>query len=151
MYGERRNTSGNGLVIVFVLIFIGAGVWYLDTHYGSTMTGYILLGLAIAAAIVIGWILALATMKTTLASQAEFSRHDAETDRYRQLSYREAQRGDNHWHKAHAQLSVMDAKRIDQLAQQRAGLLMDTERQRNQEASSNEWWQAPSFDDKDDE
>jgi len=131
VYQERTNRGG-GLVIVAVLIFIGIGVWWLESRFGTTMTGYVLLGLGIAGAIVIGWILALATMKTTLTSQTQFSRDDAMIDRYRQMTYREHARADTAWHKANAQLTVMDAKRVDQLAQQRANLLMDLERQRHE-------------------
>ena len=38
------------------------------------------------------------------------------------MALREVAKGDSHWHKANASISVLDAKRIDQIAQQRAGL-----------------------------
>lgn len=147
MYSERRNTSGNGLVIIFVLISIGAGVWYLDNRYGSTMTGYILLGLAIAAAIVIGWLLSLATMRTVLSTQSEFNRNDAMTDKYRMMAHKEFARGDTAERTAQARIGMLDAKRIDQIAQQRAGLLLDLERQKMTPKQIQKWGDVDDGDD----
>ena len=91
-----------------------------------------------AGLVIIGFVLNMASTKYTLNSAAEFNRGLAETEKYRQLTQREVARGDSHWHKANAQISVLDAKRVDQMAQQRAGLLVDQQRQAQQ--PSDDFW-----------
>ncbi len=139
MYNERRNTSGRGIVIIVILVFVGIAVKWLSDQYGAVMTGYVLLGLGFAAMIGLGWVLALATMKTTLNSQSDFNHSSAEVERYRQMTTRAIARGDTHWHKANAQISVLNAKRVDQLAQQRAGMLVDHQRQAQQPIEQDFW------------
>ncbi len=56
-------------------------------------------------------------------------------------------KGDNAWHKAHAQISVLNERRVDQIAQQRAGLLVDQQRP-TQQPQANGWdWENETADD----
>lgn len=137
MYQER-SSGGRGLVVVAVLIFVGVAMWWLESRFNATVAIMVIGSLVGAALVIIGFVLNMASTKYTLNSAAEFNRGLAETEKYRQLTQREVARGDSHWHKANAQISVLDAKRIDSLAQQRAGLLVDQQRQA--QPPSDDFW-----------
>lgn len=143
MYQERRSSGGMaGIVVIAVLIFIGVAMWWLESRFGATAALMVIGSLVGATLVIIGFVLHMASTRNTLGSAVDFNRALAETERARQLTQREVAKGDNHWHKANAQLSVLDAKRIDQLAQQRAGLLVDQQRQQQHPQAAAWDWEA---------
>lgn len=128
MYSERRR-SGGGFVIVAILIFVGVAVWWLESRFGADVAIMVIGGLFGVICFAAGGLLIHASNRSALETAARFNESLAITEKHRQMTMREHARGDAAWDKAHAQLAVMDAKRIDQIAQQRAGLLVDLERQ----------------------
>ncbi len=146
MYKERVS-SGLGPVIIAILLFICVGVWWIESRFGVTVTGYVLLGLLTAGAIVVGWMLSLASQKITMENMTEFNRADAMIDRYRMQAYRENARGQAAWDKAQAQAMLLSEKRAHQLAEQKYRMLSDNQQTQQREAVDAEWWQAPEFED----
>lgn len=138
MYQERRSGGMAGIVTIAVLVFVGVSVWWLESRFSPFVAVVVIGSLVGAGLVIIGFVLNMASTKYTLNSASEFNRGLAEVEKYRQMTQREIAKGDSAWHKAHAQLSVLDAKRIDQLAQQRAGLLVDQQRQQQQPQAA-EW------------
>lgn len=147
------NNNSTPITIIAVLGFICLAVWWIESRFGTSTTGYVLLGLGLVTALAVGWVLSLATMKATLGAQTEFNRQDAQTDRYRMMSYKENARGEAYERKAQAQISVLEARRVEQLAQQRAKLLTDVERQKWQmqqqqpATTEDDWWTVDPNDD----
>lgn len=147
------NNNSTPITIIAVLGFICLAVWWIESRFGTSTTGYVLLGLGLVAALAVGWVLSLATMKATLGAQTEFNRQDAQTDRYRMMSYKENARGEAAERAAQAKISVLDARRIDQLSQQRAKALIDVERQKWQiqqhqpATADDDWWTVDPNDD----
>ena len=140
--GNNNNTP---ITIIAILGFICLAVWWIESRFGATMTGFVLVGIGIALAIVIGFVLNMVSTKNVMSNLAEFNKYDAQTDRYRMLAHKEFARGEAAQQKADAQLRVIDARRVDQLAQQRAKALIDVERQKWQgqqqpEAPEDDWW-----------
>jgi hypothetical protein len=84
----------------------------------------------LALCLLLCWWLGLANNRSTLDAAAGFNEALTTTEKHRQMTWREQARGDAASQKVDAQLRVLDAKRVDQLAQQRAGLLVDLERQK---------------------
>lgn len=110
--------------------FICLAVWWIEDRFGTTQTGYVLVGLGIAIAIVVGFVLNMVSSKNILSNLAEFNRQDAQIDRYRMLAHKEFARGEAAQQRADAQLRVIDARRIAQQANQQAKALVDVERQK---------------------
>lgn len=136
------NNSGNATAVIWlgVLGFICLAVWWIESRFSPTVVVMILGGLVVGGAIVLGFALASANTRHTLDSVAKFIAADAQVDRYRMGSMKEIARGDAYMQRAAAQMQLVDHKRIDQLAQQRAGLLVDLERQRQQpEQGATQW------------
>jgi hypothetical protein len=124
---EHRRSSGTPAAIITVaitLFVIGAALW-MEDRFSPTVALVTFITIAGAFLIVVGWMLALATMRSTLQATSDWNHDMAGTERYRQQAFKELVRSDG-------QIRVLDAKRIDQIAQQRAGLLVDLERQRQQ-------------------
>ena len=129
---ERRRGNNNGMaaIVVTLTALIVVAVWWMESRFGTAMTGYALVGLFGVICLVIGYILSLASTRSTLNSAAEFNRDLAGVEKYRQQAFREFARGDSHERRAAAQITVLDARRVDQLATQRAKMLVDTEREK---------------------
>jgi len=123
-----RHSSANPVLIMIIVIvgFIGVGVWWLESRFDSTVAIVVVGGLFGVVCLVIGYLLNLASTKSTLAAAADFNHDLAGVERYRQAAFKELMRADGH-------IRVIDAKRIDQIAQQRAGLIVDLERQKQQQ------------------
>ncbi len=132
MYSERNSGKSCTVVIIVVavLAFVCIGVWWMESRFGPIFAMAVVGSLLGAILVVVGNMLGLANSRSTLDAAARFNEAMAQTERHRQLTYREQARGDVALQKAHAQLTVLDAKRINGLAQQRARLLIDLERQR---------------------
>lgn len=127
---SRRSNSGMATIIVTLTLLIVVGVWWVESRFGATMTGYVLVGLGGVICLIIGFILSLASTKSAMQTAADFNRDNAGVERYRQQTFREHARGDSHERRAAAQITVLDARRVDQLAAQRAKTLIDAEHER---------------------
>ncbi len=80
MYSERRNTSGAGLVVIVVLIFIGVAMWWLESRFNATVAIMVIGSLIGALLVIVGFVLNMASTKYTLNSAADFNRGLAETE-----------------------------------------------------------------------
>lgn len=127
---QSGNSYSTPVTVLVVLGFVCLAVKWISDNFGVNTTGYVLLGLGIAGAVVLGFALNMANSKSILHYIAQFNRDDAQTDRYRQQSFKALASGEAAERKANAQMQVLDARRIDQLANQRAKLLTDVERQK---------------------
>jgi len=139
MYSERVRGNGCAPIIITVTIalVLGVGVWWMESRFGPTFAMAVVGSLIGALLVIAGNMLSLANSRSTLDAAARFNESLAMTEKHRQLTHREYARGEAANQKAEAQLRVLDAKRIDQLAQQRAGLLVDLERQK--QAPAQRW------------
>jgi len=116
------------LKILTVLVFIAVAVWWIEDRFNSTAV-LIVLGCVVGtAAFVGGSLLSHMTAKVTMENVAKFTAQDAQVDRYRMQSFKEMQKGEAAMRKAEATLTVLDAKRVHQLAGQQSKLLIDAER-----------------------
>lgn len=127
---SRRGNGGMATIIVTLTLLIVVGVWWIESRFGATMTGYVLVGLFGVICIVIGFILNLASTRNAMNSIVDYSRDTAQIEKYRQRAFHEFARGDSHERRAAAQIAVLDARRVDQLAAQRAKALIDAEHSR---------------------
>lgn len=90
-----------------------------------------------------GALFAHANQKMTLDAMNKSSAQDAQIDRYRMQSLTEYQKGQTAWNKANAQISVVEAKTVNRLADQRAKLLVSDHRQQQEQAAQvqqDEFW-----------
>lgn len=130
------------LKMVTGLGFIVLVFWWLEGAIGKSAAVWVAGALVFAGAVVIGMLLTHASQKMTLGAITKFNADDAQIDRYRLQTMTESQKGQTAWDKAQAQLSVIEAKRVDKLADQRAKLLTDAEREKwnaQQGAKADTW------------
>ena len=128
MYGNGNSGLWGVLKLAMVLGFIIVAVRWLQGGIGqeyATLAIFALIGVLIFGG---GLLAAHIIQKQTLAAVTSFAQKDAQTDRYRQQSFTALARGDAAMQKAAAQLTVLDARRVDQLAQGRTKLLVDNQR-----------------------
>jgi hypothetical protein len=142
MYSEKRSDGSRALVTIAVLIFIGVAVWWLESRFNALTVILVIGALLGVACFAGGALLTNMTQRHTMENLAKFNANDAQVDRYRMQGFKEMARGDAAWQKANAQLALLDARRVDQLAQQRAGILVDAQRQPAQDDSA-QWWNTP--------
>lgn len=128
MYNHSGTTDF--LKLASILSFIVLSVWWLQGAIGTHYTVLIIFALVGVALFAGGALMAAAVQKATLNSVTQFNRDDAQVDKYRMQSFKVMSQGESAMKRAAAQLTVIDAKRVSQLAQQQAKLLTDTERQR---------------------
>ena len=108
--------------------FIVLVSWWAEDRFGSGVVLMIWGGTLGLVAFTAGAFLAARISRNTLESVADFMDANAQTEKGRALLFREHARGEREAFSARAKLEVIDARRVDQLAQQRAGLLMDQSR-----------------------
>lgn len=116
------------LKLVAVLGFIALAVWWLQGAVGQHNTVLIVFALVGVFLFAGGALFAHANQKMTLDAITKFNANDAQIDKYRQQSFKAMAQGESAMNRAAAQLTVLDAKRVTQIADQRAKLLTDTER-----------------------
>jgi hypothetical protein len=76
----------------------------------------------------------------TLGAITKFNADDAQIDKFRMQSFKAMAQGESAMQRAAAQMTVIDAKRVDKLADQRARLLLSDARQQAQpEADAWTW------------
>lgn len=111
-----------------VLIFIGVGVWWLQGAIGQDYTLLVIFALVGVILFAGGALFAHMNQKSTLDAITKFNANDAQIDKYRMQTLRETSKGEAAMQKAAAALTVLDARRVNQIAGQQAKLLTDTER-----------------------
>lgn len=126
MYNHSGTTDF--LKLLTVLVFICSAVWWLQSNIGADYTLLIIFALVGIVIFAGGALFAHMNQKQTLDAITKFNANDAQVDRYRQQSFKAMAQGESAMNKAAAQLTVLDAKRVDRLAAQQAKLLTDGER-----------------------
>jgi hypothetical protein len=111
------------LTILSVLIFVFVAVWWLESRFDALVAVMVIGTLVGAAFFSFGALLSHMIAKSTMSNVTQFAQRDAQTDRYRMASFKAMASGQAAMDRAAAQLTVLDARRIDGLAQQRAKLL----------------------------
>jgi len=114
---------GRVVTIIVIPAFITAAVWWLESRFDSLVAVIVIGGLFGAIFLAAGVLIAHVIQKSTLHAVTTFAQRDAQTDRYRQQSFKAMAQGEAAMQRAAAQLTVLDAKRVDGLAQQRAKVL----------------------------
>lgn len=115
------------LAISIISVFVIG--WWLESRFGASVAVMVIggaLGIVVFAG---GAILSLAVQKNTMMGIAKFNADDAKVDQYRMQSFKALSGGEAALKKAQAALTVLDAKRVDNLANQRAKYLVDNQRQ----------------------
>lgn len=149
---ERRTNWGPVWMTGLVLGFITLAVWWLQREFGASMAIVAVGAVLGVVCIIVGWVLSLATQRTTLQAAGQFNADLASTEKARQANYREGTRLEREAFVHRARLEEMDAKRVDQIAQQRARLLTDVQRQqmelqyRAQQAQQADAWRGADVD-----
>ena len=153
MQYERRTNWAPVWLVGIVLAFVCLAVWWLQEQFGATMA-IIAVGAALGVVcLIVGWVLSLATQRSTLNAAGQFNADLASTEKARQATYREGVRYEREAFNHRARLEELDARRVDQLAQQRAKLLTDVQRQqmelqyRAQQQQQADDWRRPLFED----
>lgn len=131
MYNHSGTTDF--LKLVSVLGFVGLAVWWLDGAIGKDYTVLVIFALVGVILFAGGALFAHINQKQTLGAITRFNADDAQIDKMRMATWKTMASGDSALQKAAAQLTVLDARRVDQIAAQRAKALTDgIERQQPQ-------------------
>ena len=121
---QRQTRNWPGMIIVLaVLGFIILAMWWMSENFGPIFAMAVAGSLVGAGIISFGVMLNQKNTQTTLMSASSFNRDIAMTERARQSTYRVGAQLERDAFNQRARLEVIDAKRVDQLAQQRARLL----------------------------
>ena len=145
-WAQERRRSAWALVwmIAIPLAFVGVAVWWLESRFGSGVALMVLGGLVGVICVIVGIILALAVQRNTLTAAGQFNanlaaveQQRAQTERARLGVDKERARAERSLTEARARIEVMDARRVDQIAQQRAQALLQD--QRRQQANAPTW------------
>lgn len=140
-----HNHSGTTDFLKMVTI-IGAVFWTVNWIAGiiGGSTTLIMLGAIVLVVVFAGGALfAHMNQKQTLDAITKFNANDAQIDKYRMASFKALAQGESAMQKAAAQLTVIDAKRVNTIATQQAKLLTDTERARwdaEHQAQTSDTW-----------
>ena len=119
---------GASFALGIPLGFIILATWWMEDRFGSGVAVMVWGGTLGLVAFGLGALLSARISKATLESVADFMDANAQTEKGRALLFREHARGEREAFSARAKLEVIDARRVDQLAQQRAALLTDQNR-----------------------
>jgi hypothetical protein len=145
MYNHSGTTDF--LKLASVLVFIGVGVWWLQGAIGQDYTVLVIFALIGVILFAGGALFGHMNQKQTLDAITKFNANDAQIDRYRMASFKAQSQGEAAMQKAAAALTVLDAKRVTQIADQRAKMLVDGQRQA-QPAQNDTWaWDTEDADD----
>ena len=118
------------LKMITALGFIVLAVWWLNGAIGTDYTVLVIFALVGVLLFAGGALFAHMNQKQTLDAVTKFNAQDAQIDKYRQQTFKAMAQGESAMQRAAAQMQVIDARRVDKLAQQQAKLLTDTERER---------------------
>lgn len=135
------------LKLASVLVFIGIGVWWLQGAIGKDYTVLVIFSLIGVILFAGGALYGHMNQKQTLDAITRFNANDAQIDRYRMQSLKATNQGEAAMQKAAAALTVLDAKRVDKIADQRARAMLVDQRQA-QPAQNDTWvWDTEDADD----
>lgn len=126
-------------ITALVLGFIILGMWWLETRFGAGMAFNVLMGITHLVAFAAGAVLSFAITRGSLRAVNEYAKTDAQVDRYRQQSFKEQARGDSAFKRAAAQMGVIDARRLDRLANDRAKAILQRDREAQRPVDSWSW------------
>lgn len=136
---QRPQRNWPGMIIVLaVLGFIVLAMWWMSEHFGATFAMAVAGSLVGAGIISFGVMLNQKNTQVTLGNAADFNRSLMMTEKARQSTYRVGAQLDRDAFNQRARLELVDAKRVDQLAQQRAQLLL-RDGQQQQQAQPPAW------------
>lgn len=113
------------LKIVAVGGLVILAVWWLESRFDALVAVLVIGTIVGALFFTAGAFLSHAIAKSTMQNLTRFADSDAQTDRYRMQSFKTLAQGESAMQRAAAQLTVLDARRVDQIAAQRAKLLTD--------------------------
>ena len=119
MYEEQPRSSRNwpaAIIILAVLGFVCLAVWWMSENFGASFAMAVVGILLGAALISLGVMLNQKNTQTTLGEAADFNRSLALSESARQANAPQIQM-------LRTRMQVIDERRVDQLAQQRARLL----------------------------
>jgi hypothetical protein len=137
---NHSGSSWDFLKLFLILLFIGVAVWWLNGAIGANYTLLIIFALVGVILFAGGALFAHANQKMTLGAITKFNADDAQIDKFRMQSFKAMAQGESAMQRAAAQMTVIDAKRVDKLADQRARLLLSDARQQAQpEADAWTW------------
>ena len=140
MYNHSGTTDF--LKVLAVLGFICLAVWWLQGAIGQDKTLLVIFALVGVILFGAGALFAHMNQKTTLDAITKFNANDAQIDRYRMQSLKAQSQGEAAMQKAAAALTVLDAKRVDRLADQRAKVLLTDSRQAQPSQAETWAWDA---------
>lgn len=123
MYSHEGTWSFLKLFSTFV--FVGVAVFWMQGVLGGELTILVLFAIVGVVIFAGGALFAHANQKMTLDAMTKFNANDSQIDRYRMQSFKALASGESAMQRAAAQLQVLDAKRVDKIAEQRAKLLTD--------------------------
>lgn len=120
------------VIILAVLGFVGLAIWWMESRFSAVFAMAVTGSLVGALLISWGVLLNQANTKTTLGNAASFNRDLAMTEKARQSTYRVGAQLERDAFNQRARMELIDVKRVDQLAQQRAQLLLRNDNQQAQ-------------------
>lgn len=132
----RRGPDSFMTIFVSGIVALGLLIYFVNNTLGPTAALVVVGGIFGAIMWMGGSVTTHATVKATMENLAEFNRADAAIDKGRMAAFRALAAGESATKKADAQIRVLDARRIDQLAQQRAKLITDNQRQIQNQSSN---------------
>lgn len=124
-------------ILALVVLPVGLLIWWIESRFGAGNAAAILAAGAILTGVVVGWFMAYRTQKAALVNAAEFLHETAGAQRAQAGVAREYARIEREAFANRAKLDVLDAKRIEDLAKQRARLLT---------AQQDDWTPGPAED-----
>lgn len=119
---------GLALAVGIPLGFIALATWWLEDRFGSDVALMTWGGAIGLIAFSLGAFLAHRISKSTLTSVADFMDSNAQTEKGRATLYREYARGEREAFAQRAKIEVLDARRVDRLAAERAKLLTQSDK-----------------------
>lgn len=125
------------LKMLTIFIFIGVAVWWLDGAIGKDYTVLVIFALVGVIIFAGGAMYGHVNQKMTLDAITKFNANDARIDAARMQTFKSMAAGQSAMQKAAAQLTVLDAKRIDKIADQRAKMMITDQQAVN---STDETW-----------
>lgn len=120
-----------GVLIIAPLVAL---VWWLESRFGALIAVMSLGLLAGAAFFMLGALFNQSQSKLTMENVADFIDSMAQTEKARQGVAREYAKAEGHILKKRADLEVLDARRVDQIAQSRAKMIAAQNSQDAQES-----------------
>lgn len=132
----RRSAWPFALMVAVPVLFVVAGVWWLESRFGAGVALMVIGGLLGVICFIVGYVLSMANSRHALQTAAQFNADLATVERARMQShraelgiYREYARGEREAFAHRAKLDAVDRKEVQRLARQQAHILVDAQRQ----------------------